>query len=324
MALLEQNTLKFFPCAAKKAIGKIFCALGLLSRERYLPLQVIYRARKRELSRPIAPNPAEFIFFELGNDRGIGNRLKVIVSNLRFYRGQKIACIWPTTGWVTADLHELFDIKDFTVETLPEKPNVLPWKISKNRAIYREIGEGADIWADGDELVENIESFGTYEKTAESAKRIYGEIFGHFRPSEAVSARLKSITPPPEFVSVQIRRNKDWEAAGRIDPIEIYFEKMDTFPPETRFFLSTLNEETSAIVRERYGDRVFELPQKNHASMVDAVADLFLLARGNVGLYPFGSTFSEIAWWLGGAKQKVFVIGNEEICHIKPHSRLKL
>lgn len=198
MALLEQNTLKFFPCAAKKAIGKIFCALGLLSRERYLPLQVIYRARKRELSRPITPNPAEFIFFELGNDRGIGNRLKVIVSNLRFYRGQKIACIWPTNGWVTADLHELFDIKDFTVETLPEKPNVLPWKISKNRAIYREIGEGSDIWADGDELVENIESFGTYEKTAESAKRIYGEIFGHFRPSEAVSARLKSITPPPQ------------------------------------------------------------------------------------------------------------------------------
>jgi len=319
---LEQNTLKFFPCVAKKAVAKILYSLKFLPRERYLPIKQIYRLRKRELFRPRFPNPNERIFFELEKDRGIGNRLKVIVSNLHFYRGQKLACVWPVEGWVTADLHDLFEVENFTIETFPSKPEAFPWKISKNRAISDEIGLGADIWASADELVENWETFGTFEKTAEPVKRVYRKIFANFKPSEAVAKRIAELDCPPDFASVQIRRNKDWAAYGWLDPVELYFEQMDTFPRETRFFLSTLNAETSAAVRERYGDRVFELPNKNHSSMVDAAADLFLLSRGNVGLYPFGSTFSEIAWWLGGATQKVVVVGNEETSHTPPpHKR---
>jgi len=318
MFSLEKSTLKFFSCAAKKAVAKILYSLKFLPRERYLPIQQIYRFRKRELSRPRFPNPNERIFFELGKDRGIGNRLKVIVSNLHFYRGQKLACVWPVEGWVTADLHDLFKVENFTVDTFPSKPEAFPWKISKNRAISDEIGLGADIWASMDELVGNLETFGTFEKTAEPVKRVYRKIFARFKPSDAVAQRIAELDCPPNFASVQIRRNKDWEAYGRLDPVELYFEQMDAFPRETRFFLSTLNPETSSAVHDRYGDRVFELPNKNHSSMVDAVADLFLLSRGSVGLYPFASTFSEIAWWLGGATQKVVVVGNEETTHTPP------
>ena len=44
--------------------------------------------------------------------------------------------------------------------------------------------------------------------------------------------------------------------------------------------------------------------------MFHAVADLYLLSQCDEAIYSCGSTFAELAWWLGGCKAKVSVVGS--------------
>ena len=43
--------------------------------------------------------------------------------------------------------------------------------------------------------------------------------------------------------------------------------------------------------------------------MIDAVAELYMLGKAAKAIYSPLSTFSELAWWLCGAKQDVTIVG---------------
>lgn len=305
--------LTFCSTGLNKLRAKILRNLRIISRERYRLASNKHHAAKVLLRRPKAGSfpPDAFLYVEFESDRGIGNRLKVLASNLLYFGARKIRCRWPKEGWVTASFHDLFSTSsDIEIRDVSEEERSLAAKEARCPALYDEIGGGGVLFLPPEDYNENVVE-NDPRNLSEATKQSYREIFRKFSPSKEVSERLKNFTLPPNFVSVQIRNNKDWTDAGRKDPVEPYIEKMRAFPSDTVFFLSAMNQETASKIRSVFKDRVLELPGKDYRSMVDAVCDMFILAKGREGIYAFGSTFCEVAWWLGGAKQPFSLIGSK-------------
>jgi len=110
---------------------------------------------------------------------------------------------------------------------------------------------------------------------------------------------------------VQIRISLDKNDTANVPRADSYLRRMKAFPPDTRFFISAMDETVSAIFRQAFGDRVVELPGKQYRSMIDATADMYLLSQPGTLIASRGSTFGEVAWWLGGGQQRVVQIDAE-------------
>lgn len=89
------------------------------------------------------------------------------------------------------------------------------------------------------------------------------------------------------------------------------FSNMEREAPDTLFFISAMNDEIASLFKARFKGRVIELPNKCYSSMVDAVADMWLLGHCAKMIVSPGSTFSEVAWWWGGAKIPVVHLKSE-------------
>lgn len=133
----------------------------------------------------------------------------------------------------------------------------------------------------------------------------YLRFFSKLRPSPAVAARVSAVQLQPQDVAVQVRISLDKKDAANVPRAETYLRRMHAFPPETRFFISAMDAAVSAISRESFGDRIVELLGKQYRSMIDATADMYLLSQPSTLVASRGSTFGEVAWWLGGGRQVV-------------------
>ena len=75
-----------------------------------------------------------------------------------------------------------------------------------------------------------------------------------------------------------------------------------------------MKPEIAALFHSRYGDRLVELPRKNYSSMIDAVADMYLLGECEELVCSPNSSFSEVAYWWGlgrGHDAKVHMLNVE-------------
>jgi hypothetical protein len=129
-----------------------------------------------------------------------------------------------------------------------------------------------------------------------------------------------------EYVSVHVRDNSQWRAANRGNDLNNFFEVLDKYPTDEVFFLASCDENVSLSFRKRYGKRIIELENKDVRSSIDAVTELFLLSRGKELIASYGSTFSEVAWWLSGADIKVIEVGsgNERYMNMAAKIKYKL
>ena len=254
---------------------------------------------------------------------GLGNRLKKNVSYLRYYQPRHLNLYWPDKGWVSARFSDLFRPAWLITYTEYNSP------VQINKFRYAEplipyVNEYAllitrDDFADGNALLITRDDFADgkpfridtkYNQIPEHIRQIYHPYFAAIKPAPAVQKRIDAVRLPQNAVAVQVRNAPDWAAHGHNnEPAEKFFATMDKFPPDTVFFLSAMSAETAAPFHKRYAGRIFELPDKDYRSMVDAAADMFLLGRTKAAIYSYGSTFAEVGWWLGGAKSDVVIIG---------------
>jgi hypothetical protein len=91
---------------------------------------------------------------------------------------------------------------------------------------------------------------------------------------------------------------------------------LDAAPAEARFFVVSDSDDVVPRLRDRYGaTRVLAYPRTTARAdswstpqgIVEDLTDLLLLARTGTLFASYLSTFSEAAWWLGGAKARVEV-----------------
>lgn len=241
---------------------------------------------------------------------GLGNRLKKTVSYLRYYQPRHLNLYWPDKGWVSARFSDLFRPAWPVTYTEYNSPVQIE-EFSYTEPLIPYVSEYAllitrDDFADGKPF--RIDT--KYNQIPEQIRQIYRPYFAAIKPAPAVQKRIDAVRLPQNAVAVQVRNAPDWAAHGHNnEPAEKFFAAMDKFPPDTVFFLSAMSAETAAPFHKRYAGRIFELPDKDYRSMVDAAADMFLLGRTKAAIYSYGSTFAEVGWWLGGAKSDVVIVG---------------
>ena len=106
---------------------------------------------------------------------------------------------------------------------------------------------------------------------------------------------------------------------------DIFKEHIDKFP-DKKIFLCSDNNEVISQFKEEYGDRIITHDQKLHERkhnvfdmhhddiqlITDGFIDCLLLSKCDKIIGTWGSTFSEVAWWLSGCNSEMFIT--------KPHN----
>ncbi len=257
-----------------------------------------------------APRPNKIIHLKFLKHSGLGNRLKKIVSSLRYYHPKQLNLYWSTENWVTAGFYDLFapewqtDVAEFNSPAMIKKfiydEPLQPWVNE-----YALLVGAGDFKSGKHRFIDTA-----YNDIPPEIINIYRPYFQALKPSAAVKRRINEVKLPPDAVAVQVRNAPDWKHYFQIEePAAAFFAIMDKFPPETVFFLSAMSKESAAPFYARYPNRIVELPNKDYHSMVDATADMYLLGSTKEAIYQYNSTFSEVGWWLGGAKAKVHIVG---------------
>lgn len=244
---------------------------------------------------------------------GLGNRIKCIVSNLRYYKPKHLNLYWQDTDWVSAKFFDLFKIVGPL--SVSEFNDINLIRIASYPEPLNPYNGGVDLLVAQNEFKNKkyrpID--GEYNNIPPEIIKKYRPWFSLFKPSDKVQARINEVSLPQNAVAVQVRNAPDWQNYfGGNEPSEVFFELMDKYPKNTIFYLSAMSKEAAEPFYQRYGHRIVELPNKDYHSMVDATADMFILGSTKEAIYSIGSTFSEVGWWLGGAKAKVTVAGSKD------------
>ena len=256
--------------------------------------------------------------------QGLGNRLKYLVSHVRYYKPQNLKIHWPNRGWVKARFSDLF-ILDLPIKITENNALIEMTKSRTDKAnpLFKYVNTWGLIVAKTDyshgETPKSIDF--EYKNISPKLIDIYKQYFTHIHPSAAVKKRISEINLPEDAVCVQVRNAPDWyNYFGKNENLSSFFNIMDTFSKDTVFYLSAMSKDISDEFHKKYPNRIIELPNKNYYSMVDAAADMYILGSTNNLLCSFHSTFCEVAWWLNGAKADVTVVGSAKGWKIKPSS----
>lgn len=246
------------------------------------------------------------------NYHGIGNRLKKLISYVRYYKPNNINLFWTDRGWVSAKFSDLFYF--YYPATIWEynDPRFIDDKHPKSNPLFKYVrGWGLLVAKNDFKSSKPFSIDRQYNNIPEEVIDIYDDYFGMLKPSEKVKNRMNDVKIDENVVCVQVRNHPDYERwFGGNEKLETFFEAMNEYPDDTIFYLSAMSKNIADKFYEKYPNRIIELPNKNYNSMIDATADLFILGSTKETLCSYMSTFCEVGWWLNGGKSKVKVIGN--------------
>jgi len=158
-----------------------------------------------------------------------------------------------------------------------------------------------------------------YNRIPESLKNIYRDLFGQLVILPSLSDRVDAFAQHfnDDTVSVQIRSWPDdpvrHNALFNMDHI---VRELDRLPADAGIFLSTDTDDVVTFLSSKYPDRVMTCERST--SRVDSryvpmgvqedLVELLLLARNRKLIGSSISTFSEVAWWLGGCQADVVIV----------------
>lgn len=244
----------------------------------------------------------------IGNKQvGLGNRLIALANTYTWCGNDNISLVWKLDHWVTEPFERLFKLNE-----VPGFHVISPKRRFWSRAVFIPAPpEGNTLfwqfWAPPGlrKDLPNGKLFCAYNETPLWARELYGKFFASLQPSDEVRQRIDSCPIPDDVVCVQFRHSHGKGDTAGVAKLEKMYALMDAYGPEQRFFISCMEEDVSRDVHARYEGRVLELPNKRYRSMVDAVADMWLLGGGRELICQNGSTFPEVAWWWRGCKAKV-------------------
>lgn len=261
---------------------------------------------------------------------GLGNRIKGL-ANFYALGYRRFVLMSNIHQWVTMPFKDLFEIEGCNVVEYTNATHILRYNVItmlfRRFVPTRIISEVQPFWSFivprrfyqqkyehrrsfmPDKVVQSIDfRFGDID---EALRKYYRPFFEKLKPSKAVVERIQCLNLSKDVVSVQIRNTGIRADEKDVASIETIFKTMDAYSNEQYFFISAMNADIAQLFHERYGERCIELPNKNYASMVDAVADMWHLGHCRAMIASPISTFSEVAWWWGGAYIPVIHLKSE-------------
>ena len=161
-----------------------------------------------------------------------------------------------------------------------------------------------------------------YERIPQYFRSLYTEIFDRIAPRPEIVARVDewaAANIDENVIGVQVRSWRDEAKRHRkyhLPAMKRLHELMRNANPDSRFFVVSDSDEVVESLATEYGDgRVIHYPRKidRNASwagpdgIIEDFIDMLLLAKTQAMFASYLSTFSESAWWFGGAKARVSV-----------------
>lgn len=263
-------------------------------------------------------------YISFGLQAGLANRIKRLFTSLRFEVDftQTLDLYWSISdSIVTEGFSTLFDFDiglNINEIICNEKVILKNSKDVGKGNIFRLLVEDGELPSGFTQAY--IKDISTkeyidfeYERIPYEVRKPYLKYFQSLKPSEKVLTRINQIDIPEKCVGVHVRLNNQWRQfnRGTDDVIEEYFAQMDSYPKDYKFYLASCDELISKKFKEVYGNRIIELIDKDFIGSIDAVADLYLLAKTKELIGAYISTFTEMAWWLSGCSQKVIIMGKK-------------
>ena len=261
---------------------------------------------------------------------GLGNRVKGLCNFYSYVGGKNrnFIMLWNTRQWVTAPFNALFTLDGCRIV---EINNGFVYSILKffwRRFIpCSVVSDAYPFWSfilpDQMRRPEfthrwSFCAFDSYsvdwwfDKTPDDVREYYRPFFKALQPSKEVLRRIRSFEfDLRKLVGVQIRNSNNKEDQKDVASIETIIQIMNSFDSDQHFFISCMKSEVAERFHLQFGIRVHELPVKDYTSMIDAVADMWLLGHCREMVASPESTFSEVSWWWGGAVQPVRMVNAE-------------
>ena len=273
----------------------------MIIEKKYIARHVVYNFLGIKFKLKTEHEHIDTINLVLDEKYGIGNRIFAIINAIKFYTPKNLNIYWNNSGWVSESFKNLFEYDfEYNINEFGEISN--KWNNSKNeRTIY--FPQASLITPDGAER-----TLANKNITPEVID-VYKNLFLKLRPSEKVKERIEKIKLPESYVALQIRNAADWNKYGRNESLDSFVNKIKEYPLKTVFYLSSMNKENSDYIKNKTDYKIIELDQKDYNSMYDAIADLYIMSYASEGIYSYGSTFGELAWWLSPLEQKYTIIG---------------
>ena len=243
------------------------------------------------------------------NSEGLGNRIKCIVSASLRERGAKI--FWPKNNSIDCDFTTLFDNHSRVIHEIPSETEVITsWRLTGFPADLLPLGFAT--YGDHSREESRRVDF-EYNRIPASIKDLLLPQFKSLVPSKAVLAQIQRTQKKlsPGTVSVHVRSWFDSSTRAYKFSISEYYKIMDEFPG-CDFYIACDSTTIINKFNKRYPGRVIvhELTndEKMHGNQYQqALAEMCLLSKNKWLIASYGSTFSEVAWWLGGANAEVHV-----------------
>lgn len=254
---------------------------------------------------------------------GLGNRLKCLVSTMRFAEklNREVILFWPKDPECYCSFCDLFDnkiseISKEEMETLEHKRDkrymkVCTWKLETlpDDEIPNNFSRICPSWAG-----KNIDF--EYERIPLTVRESFLIYFNRLLPKQFLREEVESFSKnfDDNTIAVSIRSWKDHKSRRDMFSIENVFKIMDTLNNKN-FFISCDSQDIFEKNLHRYKERVLYYPKRTRfgdrcstEGIQDAFIDMMLFSKTKVLVGSLISSFVEVAWWIGGCKAKVIII----------------
>jgi hypothetical protein len=161
-----------------------------------------------------------------------------------------------------------------------------------------------------------------YERIPPHFRTVYAEIFARIRTKPEILGRVEGwarANLDPSVIGVQVRTWRDDPRRYRKyhkPSLQRLLKLLEHAGAQRRFFVVSDSDEVVPMLKAALGsERFLEFSRateraeswKSAPGMVEDLIDMLLLARTCELFASYLSTFSEAAWWLGGARARVAV-----------------
>ena len=161
-----------------------------------------------------------------------------------------------------------------------------------------------------------------YERIPDYFRRVYGPLFERMIVRPEIARRVDEWARDnldDDVIGVQVRTWRDYAHRHKKyykPSVKRLARLMHDAEADTRFFVVSDSDEIVPSLQQQYGEsHVLHYPrrtardssQQSVDGIIEDLMDMLLLSRTPRLFASYLSTFSEAAWWLGGAKARVSV-----------------
>lgn len=260
------------------------------------------------------------------NGSGLGNRIKAIVSSMRLHSDARV--YWPKVpGVLSCELSDLF-LNEFEIAA-PQGKQYSSWRFALKKT--DQIPEGFSlVTADKDKIGRKF-SFTDprrrnidleFHRIPSEIRDEYVSIFNRLQINPTVQQWVENFSHnfDKNTVSVHIRswEDQDPDEESRLRQkhffsLNNFIQEMYKFDNNTKFFVCSDSQKVIAKLEKLFYNRIItyrrhsklETSRSTRIGAQDDLAEMLLLSKNKVILGSYISTFTEMAWWFGGAKAEV-------------------